>query len=91
MAFFIGITLAGVNLIKLLFIDKIPMGVSLVISLVMVLVILFAKLIGSLLPILANQLKLDPAIMASPLITTIVDTVSLLIYFSISVHILHLV
>ena len=90
-AFFIGITLAGVNLIKLLFIDKIPMGVSLVISLVMVLVILFAKLIGSLLPILANQLKLDPAIMASPLITTIVDTVSLLIYFSISVHILHLV
>ena len=67
------------------------MGVSLVISLVMVLVILFAKLIGSLLPILANQLKLDPAIMASPLITTIVDTVSLLIYFSISVHILHLV
>lgn len=90
-AFFIGLTLAAVNFIKLFFIDKIGLSVALVISLVMVLIIMFAKLIGSLLPMLADKIHVDPAIMATPLITTIVDLISLLIYFSIASHMLHLV
>lgn len=90
-AFFIGLTLAAVNFIKLFFVDKIGLSVALVISLVMVLIIMFAKLIGSLLPMLADKIHVDPAIMATPLITTIVDLISLLIYFSIASHMLHLV
>ena len=49
-----------------------------------------AKVIGGILPILAKRLKLDPAIMAAPLITTIVDAVSLVIYFQIAVELLHI-
>ena len=49
-----------------------------------------SKLIGCILPLVANQIGLDPAIMASPLITTIVDTCSILVYFNIAVHIFNL-
>ena len=49
-----------------------------------------AKVIGGILPIIAKRLKLDPAIMAAPLITTIVDAVSLVIYFQIAVELLHI-
>ncbi len=89
-AFFVGLTLAAVNLLKLLFIDKLSMTVALTISLVMVLVILLAKLLGSILPILAEKIHMDPALMASPLITTIVDMLSLLMYFGIASAILNL-
>ena len=53
-------------------------------------VVIVAKLIGCILPLVANQIGLDPAIMASPLITTIVDTCSILVYFNIAVHIFNL-
>ena len=89
-AVLVGITLAAVNLLKLLYIDKIALSLSLVISLVMIIVIVFAKFIGCVLPILAERFHADPAVVASPFITTIVDTVSLLIYLSISVAILNL-
>ena len=52
--------------------------------------VFLAKVIGGILPILAKRLKLDPAIMAAPLITTIVDAVSLVIYFQIAVELLHI-
>ena len=51
---------------------------------------MLSKLIGCILPLVANQIGLDPAIMASPLITTIVDTCSILVYFNIAVHIFNL-
>ena len=50
----------------------------------LVLVVIIAKLVGCTLPLLADKAKLDPALMASPMITTIVDAVSLLVYFGIA-------
>ena len=57
---------------------------------VLVLVVLVAKTIGCTLPLLAHRLGFDPAVMASPLITTIVDAISLTIYFMIATNVLHL-
>ena len=56
----------------------------------LVITVLLSKLIGALLPILARRLGMDPAVMASPLITTVVDTVSLLVYFRIAAALLGL-
>ena len=53
-------------------------------------VVIVAKFVGCTLPILAKKIKLDPAVMASPFITTIVDAVSLLLYFNIAKLILHI-
>ena len=62
-------------------VDKVSVPIGLVVSLTLIFTIVTAKLIGGMLPIIAKKLKLDPAIMAGPLITTIVDALSLLIYF----------
>lgn len=80
----IGITLAIVNFLKLILLDKISLLVSLVVSLTIIVTIILAEIIGCVLPILAKKLKLDPAVMASPFITTIVDAVSLITYFKIA-------
>ena len=79
-----GITLACANFLKLIFIDSVGVQVALVVCLTLVLTVLVAKLIGSSLPILAKKLGFDPAVMASPFITTLVDATSLLIYFKIA-------
>ena len=83
-----GISLAAVNFLKILLVDKLLMHndeitlmVDLAICLTLVLEIIFAKFIGCTLPILAKKVGFDPAVMSSPFITTIVDAVSLLIYF----------
>ncbi len=80
----IGITLALVNFLKLILLDKISLLVSLVVSLTIIVTIILAEIIGCVLPILAKKLKLDPAVMASPFITTIVDAISLITYFKIA-------
>ena len=85
-----GVTLSSANFIKLMLIDKLPMNVALIICVTLVLVVIFAKSIGSTLPLIAATIKLDPAVMASPLITTIVDAVSLLIYFSLITNLLQI-
>lgn len=93
-----GITLAVVNFIKMMVIDKntiinsgqSPVLVSFVVSLSLVLTVIIAKLIGCSLPMLAKKLKLDPAVMASPFITTIVDAVSLLVFFRIAAAVLNI-
>ena len=76
-----GATLALANFLKLLFIDNVGLTIALVVCLTLVVTITIAKLIGSILPILANKLGFDPAVMASPFITTLVDAASLIIYF----------
>ncbi|MBQ3308085.1 MAG: magnesium transporter [Bacilli bacterium] len=76
-----GITLAGANFLKLLYLDHIAFNVSLVVCSTLVMTIVFAKFVGCSLPILAKKIGFDPAVMASPFITTIVDACSLLIYF----------
>lgn len=79
-----GATLAGVNFVKLLVFDRVTLLVAAVVCLTLLAVMLVANLVGSTLPILAKRLGFDPAVMASPFITTIVDAVALVIYFNIA-------
>ena len=79
-----GLTLAICNFVKLLVFDKVKWLVALAVCISLFLTVLLAKVIGALLPILANKLKLDPAVMANPIITTIVDAGSLLVYFKVA-------
>lgn len=79
-----GISLAIVNFAKLMLFDKVGLYVSLIVSTTLFVTVLIAKIVGSTLPIFAKKIKLDPAVMASPLITTIVDTISLFFYFRIT-------
>ncbi|MGN1310281.1 MAG: magnesium transporter [Clostridia bacterium] len=83
-----GTTLAIANLVKLLLVDKVTMQVALVVNLTLIFTIFLAKIIGSTLPLCAKKLGFDPAVMASPFITTIVDACSLIIYFQIATHLL---
>ena len=83
-----GLGVGAATFIKVVCIDRILLGnpdvtvlVALAVSLSLALTIIFAKLIGAALPILAKRLGFDPAVMASPFITTLVDAASLLIYF----------
>ena len=85
-----GATLAVCNFAKLMLLDRVGFGVSLVVCLTLVCTVLLSQLIGGILPVIAKKLKMDPAVMASPLITTIVDTTTLLIYFNIAKILLHL-
>jgi len=76
-----GVILAGANFLKLLWIDNVGIMVSAVVCLTLVIVVLLAKVVGCVLPILAKKIGFDPAVMASPFITTILDVLSLLVYF----------
>ncbi len=79
-----GLTLAVANFVKLLIFDKTGVPVALVVSLTLLAVVVIAKLVGCTLPMFAKKIGFDPAVMASPFITTIVDAISLLIYFEIA-------
>lgn len=89
-----GITLAAANFVKLLLFDlhgqENAFMIALVISLTLVGTIIMAKLVGSSLPLLASKVGFDPAVMANPLISTVCDSLSLLIYFGVAKLILHL-
>ena len=85
-----GAVLAAANFIRLILQYPDRQALNLVIVLSLMLAIVLAKIIGCILPMLAEKMKLDPAIMAAPLITTIVDASSLLIYFKIASMMLHL-
>lgn len=92
-----GITLAAVNFVKIWFVDRTLLGMSaitiqvdLVISLTLIIEIIFAKMVGCVFPILAEKMKLDPAVISSPFITTVMDALSLLIYFWLATMILHI-
>ena len=86
----VGITLAVVNFLRIYYIDKAGLTISLVVCASLLFTVVIAKVVGGILPILAKAFKLDPAIMASPLITTIVDACALIVYFALSTHFLNL-
>lgn len=79
-----GLTLAICNFFKLLLFDKVTKMVAFVVCLSLFLTVMLAKVIGAILPILADKFHLDPAVMANPIITTIVDAGSLLVYFQVA-------
>ncbi len=92
-----GVTLAACNFVKLLVVDRMLLGnssvtvpVAAVICVTMVFTVLCAKTVGCVLPLLAEKIHLDPAVMASPFISTIVDVLTLLIYFQVARAILHI-
>lgn len=85
-----GVTLAVCNFVKLLTFDKVGVRVALVVCLTLVVAVTIAKLIGCILPMLAKKIGFDPAVMASPFITTIVDALSLIAYFAIATRFLNL-
>ncbi len=89
--FYCGLSLAAVNFLKIWIVDRmlfkndeITILVDLAICLTLVIEIVFAKFIGCSLPMLAKKIGFDPAVMSSPFITTIVDAISLLVFFAIS-------
>ena len=85
-----GVTLAAANFVKMLVIDRTGASVAAVVCITLVAAVSIAKLIGCSLPMLARRLGFDPAVMASPFITTIVDALSLMVYFRIATMILHI-
>ena len=96
-AFLCGLALAVVNFVKMLLLDgmllnndAVTVAVAATVSLSIVGIVLFAKVVGSMLPLLAEKLGLDPAVMANPLISTVTDAVSLLIYIFIAKLILNI-
>lgn len=86
----IGITLSIANFFKIMLIDHVTPLVALVICVTIFATIVIAKMVGCLLPMFAKKLGFDPAIMASPFITTIVDALSLMVYFNIATMLLHI-
>lgn len=89
-SFITGSVLAIVNFIRIFFFEKTDIMISITVCISLFFTVVIAKIVGGLLPMIAKRLKLDPAIMASPLITTIVDAVALTLYFNLSVRLLHL-
>lgn len=92
-----GVSLAAVNFVKILLVDRMIMGnpyitlaVDLVVCLTLVVTVFISKFVGCTLPMLAQKAGFDPAVMASPFLTTIVDAISLLVYFSVAKAILHI-
>jgi magnesium transporter len=89
--------LGAVNFVKMFLVDRMLLGngnieilSALTVSISLMCTVMFAKFVGSGLPMLAEKVGIDPAVMASPLITTITDTVSLLIYFGLATMIMHI-
>jgi magnesium transporter len=80
----VGISLAVVNFARVYYLGGNPLLVSVVVSVTLMITIMLAKVIGGILPLLAKAINLDPAIMASPLISTMVDALTLLSYFKIA-------
>ncbi|MCH3917177.1 MAG: magnesium transporter [Spirochaetia bacterium] len=87
----VGLILSSVNFLRIILTYKsVNILVALTVSFAMVCTVMLAKLIGCMLPLIAQKIHTDPAIMAAPLITTIVDAMSLIIYFSIAKTLLHI-
>lgn len=83
-----GTILSLVNFARIFFLEKVGLLVSITVSITLFITVMLSKIVGGLLPVIAKRLKLDPAIMAGPLITTIVDTVTLIVYFGIATWLL---
>ncbi|KAJ52633.1 magnesium transporter [Clostridium tetanomorphum DSM 665] len=80
----VGILLSIINFLRIYYIERVPLNISLTVCITLIFTVILAKVVGAILPMLAKKLNLDPAIMASPLITTVVDATSLIVYFSVA-------
>lgn len=85
-----GISLAAVAFAKLMLFDKVGVSVALVVTITLAFTVFLAKIVGCSLPLISKKLGFDPAVMSAPFITTIVDALSLLIYFQVASMLLNL-
>ena len=89
-ALILGVILAVLNYLRMIFLTGATQAVSLTVSLAMFVTVIIAKALGCTLPLLAKAVHLDPALMASPIITTLVDAASLTVLFTIATRVLHI-
>lgn len=80
-SFLVGIILSGLNFLRIYYIEGYSFRIALIVACTLVFTVMMAKIIGGILPLIAKQFSIDPAIMAAPLVTTIVDALALLMYF----------
>ena len=80
-SFIVAIVLAAINFLRIITLTKTPLNVAITVSVTLIFVVIISKIIGAFLPVIAKTFKMDPAIMAGPLITTILDALTLTIYF----------
>ena len=83
-AFFCGLTLAAANFLKIILIDHVSMTIAFVVCITLLITVICAKVVGCSLPMVAKKLGADPAVMATPFITTIVDGIALVVFFQIA-------
>ena len=88
-AFIVGVALATVNAIRVI-VQYRDIQLAIVLGITLIVTTMVSKVLGCVLPMLAKRLKLDPAIMAAPLITTLVDVCSILVYFQVATSIMGL-
>jgi magnesium transporter len=86
----VGVVMSLINFVRILLIDRTELAIAAVVSITLFMTVVLAKIVGAVLPLGARKLKLDPAIMASPLITTIVDAAALIVYFYLATVFLNL-
>ena len=89
-SFTVGLILSILNFIKIIVIDRETVLVALTVALGIFIIVMFAKLLGGLLPMAAKRLGIDPALMATPMISSITDMVSVIIYFTLATMIIGL-
>ncbi len=89
-SFLIGVCLSAVNFLRIFVFEGEPFGVAITVCLAMIVIVVSAKCIGSMLPLLAKRLGIDPALMASPLIASLSDMISVTSYFYLATFILGL-
>lgn len=85
----VGVVLCVLNMVRIM-IQYQDFSIAFVVSVTLFVIVMVSQMLGCCLPMLARRLKMDPAIMAAPLITTVVDTCSVLVYFSIAVRVLNI-
>lgn len=86
--FSIGVILSAVNFLRIVYFERQPIGVALTVCGSMIVIVILAKTIGSMLPMAAKKIGLDPALMASPMISSLTDMISVLTYFALATTIL---
>jgi len=89
-ALMLGLILAVLNYVGMVFLTDATQAVAITVSLAMFITVIIAKALGCTLPLLAKTIHLDPALMASPIITTLVDAASLTVLFTIATRVLNI-
>lgn len=89
-SFIIGLILSALNFLRVVFIDHNGIGVAFTVCIAMVVIVVAAKVVGGMLPMLAKKIGIDPALMASPMIASLTDMISVVTYFVLATMILNI-